>query len=103
MFKLSQYCENPTIGDWCNVKHVLKYLRGTIDYKLRYEKKGGQIEVFVDADFNANPEDSISISGYVVTLAGEAISWRSHKQSNVSTSTVHSEYMALYDVCTEVT
>lgn len=59
--------------------------------------------MFVDADFNTNPEDSISISSYVITLAGGAISWRSHKQSNVATSTVHSEYMALYDVCTEVT
>lgn len=30
--KLSQYCENPTVKDWENVKHVLKYLKGTIDY-----------------------------------------------------------------------
>lgn len=27
--KLSQYCEKPTVSDWSNVKHVLKYLRGT--------------------------------------------------------------------------
>ena len=42
------------------------------------------------------------MTGNVITFAGGAISWRSSKQSCVASSTTHAEYMALYEVITEI-
>jgi hypothetical protein len=49
--------------------------------------------VYVDADGGTNPHRK-SISGYVFTIAGGAVSWSSKKQSVTALSTVESEYVA---------
>ena len=36
--KLSQHLENPTEVDWMTTKHVLRYKKGSLDYKLVYKK-----------------------------------------------------------------
>ena len=38
-----------------------------------------------------------STSGYIYTLAGGAISWKSSKQSLVATSTMQAEFVACYE------
>lgn len=70
--------------------------------------------MYVDADWAADQDDAVSVSGYAIKLAGGAISWRSKKQTLpkdspedneekiVATSTTHSEYYALYEVSIEV-
>jgi hypothetical protein len=50
---------------------------------------------FADADYAADKADRKSTLGYVFTLAGGAISWRSTKQRSVATSTTEAEYIAM--------
>ena len=38
---LSQYMVEPRRAHWVAAKHVLRYLKGTIDYGLNYEKRDG--------------------------------------------------------------
>ena len=38
---LSQYMVEPRRAHWVVAKHVLKYLKGMIDYGLNYEKRDG--------------------------------------------------------------
>ena len=45
-------------------------------------------------------KDSKSTSGYVFTLAGAAVSWKSSKQTVIARSTMESEFIAL-DKCAE--
>ncbi|KAE8736691.1 hypothetical protein FOCC_FOCC017854, partial [Frankliniella occidentalis] len=57
--------QNPSIADWTNVKHVMRYLKGTKEVKLRYSKQGKPLEIFVDSDWAGDCRDRKSFSGLV--------------------------------------
>ena len=48
---LSQYMVEPRRAHWVVAKHVLRYLKGTIDYGLNYERRDG-IELTSHTDSN---------------------------------------------------
>lgn len=112
--KLSQYCEKPTTKDWENCVHLLGYLKKTKEFKINYKKTDKILEAFVDADWAGDPDSAVSTTGYVVKLAGGAISFKSKKQAMPKTghseeetpliaiSTIHSEYFALFEAALEV-
>ena len=56
---------------------------------------------YTDASWNTDPNDSKSQSGYVFTLNGAAVSWRSAKQSVVARSSTESEYIAALEASQE--
>ncbi|KAM2871516.1 hypothetical protein FF1_019150 [Malus domestica] len=91
----SRYQSNPGLEHWTAVKTVLKYLRRTKDMFLVY---GGaselRVEGYTDADFQSDVDDRSSNSGYVFTLNGGAVSWKSKKQSVIADSTTEAEYVA---------
>ncbi|XP_059315456.1 uncharacterized protein LOC132066085 [Lycium ferocissimum] len=37
---LAKYCSSPTRRHWNEIKHILRYLKGTTDMRLFYAKKG---------------------------------------------------------------
>ena len=96
--KLSQYMSNPSNAQFNMAKHVLRYLKGTLEQKLTFtkSKEGINLHGFCDADWGSS-EDRKSITGYVfkVTTIGPVISWKSRKQPTVALSTCEAEYMAL--------
>ena len=98
----SRYQSDPGVDHWTAVKNILKYLRRTKDMVLSY---GGDEQLVVngytDASWNTDPDDSKSQSGYVFTLNGAAVSWRSAKQSVVARSSTESEYMAASEASQE--
>src|SRR3954464_9402925 len=49
---------------------------------------------YTDASWNTDPDDSKYQSGYVFTLNGAAVNWRSAKQSIVARFSTDSEYIA---------
>ena len=48
---------------------------------------------YTDYNFQSDIESRKSTSGYVFTLGGGAISWRSVKQSSIAYSTMEAEYI----------
>lgn len=100
--KLAQKNQCPTVSDWNNFKHVLRYLVTTKHYKLVYRKSGEAIQVYCDADFAGDISDRKSRCGYVIKLACCPVSWFSKKQNCVALSTVESEYIAMCEVAKEV-
>ena len=78
----SKYQSNPGEGHWVDVKNILKYLRRTKDIFLLYGNGDNDLHVkgYNDASFQSDRDDSKSQSGYVFTLNGGAISWKSSKQ-----------------------
>ena len=77
---LGRYQENPGIEHWKMVKKALHYAQGTKDYMLIYRRSDSlEIKGYSDADFAGDKDDRKSTSGYVFTLTGGAISWKSSK------------------------
>jgi len=97
--KLSQYLSNPNEQHWSTVKHVMRYLKGTIDSELCYKKSEENLKLvaYSDADWASDLNDRRSTTGYCFSLTqnGPLISWKSKKQSTVALSTCEAEYMAL--------
>ncbi|KAM2860019.1 hypothetical protein COP2_025365 [Malus domestica] len=52
------------------------------------------LEGYSDSDFAGCPDDLKSISGFVFTMAGGTVSWRSVKQATVAASTLVAEYLS---------
>jgi hypothetical protein len=93
---LSQFMSHPRQTHWIVEKHVLRYLRGTIGYGLRYASNVDmRLQGYVDADWAGIPLDLRSTSGCCFTLGSSIISWCSRKQSYVALSTAKAEYIAL--------
>ncbi|KAJ9544958.1 LOW QUALITY PROTEIN: hypothetical protein OSB04_024665 [Centaurea solstitialis] len=69
----SRYQQNPGEPHWVAVKNILKYLRRTKEMT----------------------------SGYVFTLNGGAISWKSSKQDTIADSTTEADYIAASDAAKE--
>ena len=57
--------------------------------------------MFSDADWAGDTNDRKSTSGYLFTLSGGAVTWKSKKQSCVALSTAEAEYVALSSAAQE--
>ena len=98
--RLSRYTSNPSVDHWKAIVRVLRYLRYTHNYGLHYTRYPAVLEGYSDANWISDIKDSKSTSGYVFTLAGAAVSWKSSKQTVIARSTMESEFIAL-DKCGE--
>ncbi|KAH9717217.1 hypothetical protein KPL71_021741 [Citrus sinensis] len=77
------------------VKWILRYLYGTVDVGLLFKKDCGQQCVgYCDSDFAGDLDKRRSTTGYIFTLGGGPVSWRSILQSTIALSTTEAEYMA---------
>ena len=95
--KLSQCMVKPTVTHLTMAKHVLRYLKGTIDHCLTFKKSENfNLVGFCDADWGSTA-DRRSITGYGFRLSPEGpfLSWKSKKQPTVALSTCEAEYMSL--------
>ncbi|CAB4032084.1 Hypothetical predicted protein, partial [Paramuricea clavata] len=103
--KLSQSLSNPRTGDLIAAKHVLRYLKGTVDYELCFKKSDAdlQLTAYSDSDWASCLEDRRSTTGHCCTLTegGPLISWKSRKQPTVAISTCEAEYVALANTAQE--
>jgi hypothetical protein len=76
-------------------KHVMRYLKGTMDYGLSYDGDHDfTLNGYTDADWSGNIADRKRTSGCCFSLGSAMISWQSKKQANISLSTVEAEYIA---------
>ena len=76
---------DPTQRHWVVAKHVLRYLRGTIAYGLKYTSSGGvMLHGFTDLDWARSPVDRKNTSGYYFSLGSAMISWSSRKQGSIA-------------------
>ena len=94
--RLSQHLASPKEVHLHSAKHVLRYLKSTVMYKLPFRRHGGGLVCYVDSAY-ANSTESRSTSANVFTLYGNAVSWTSRKQSIVAQSSTEAEYVALAD------
>ena len=68
---------------------------------LREQPGDNSVVGYVDADYASNEDDSKSTTGYIFTLSGGPICWRSTLQSIIAMSTIEAEYMAAGEAAKE--
>ena len=77
---LSQYLVQPRRVHLIVAKHVMRYLKGTIDFGLYYDENHDYILYgYIDADWAASVSDIKSTLGGCYSLGFAMISWFSRK------------------------
>ena len=86
-----------------HTKHVLRYLKGIVDYGLKYDmNKKINLHGYVHLDWVGSAIDRKSNSGCCFSMGSGVISWFSKKQSCVALSTTEVEYVAACSAIYEV-
>ena len=73
----------------------MRYLKGTMSYGIRYTRHPKVLECYCDANWISDADELYATSGYVFSLGGGAVSWKSCKQTILTKSTMEAELTAL--------
>lgn len=99
---LARHSKEPTIRHWNGIRRIFRYLVGTLDWGLYFPINNVcTLSGFADAGYLSDPADAKSQTGYIFLAGTTAISWKSSKQTLTTTSSNHSEIIALYEACRE--
>ena len=93
--KLSRFTSSPIYEHWKSIKRVLGYIKKTKNLGLQYLKFPVVMEGYTDASWISSVGDNKSTTGWVFTLGGGAISWKSKKQTLITHSTMEYEFVTL--------
>jgi hypothetical protein len=94
--KMARFATNPTSDHYTAVKRIFRYLQGTTTYAIEYNKNGGGLTGYTDANWaggSTSEDGRRSTSGYVFTLGGAPVSWSSKRQHSVALSSCEAEYI----------
>jgi hypothetical protein len=95
MSVVSRYMANPGKEHWNAVQWIFRYLRGTSNACLRFGKSTRGLVGYVDSDYACDLDTRRSLTGYVFTIGGCAVSWKARLQATIALSTPEAEYMAV--------
>ena len=99
--RFSRYSHNPTQEQYDSLLSAASYFYHTKDLSLSFKKPERlTIDCFVDASHNS--EESYSITGYVIRLGDNPVTWKSSKQHQVALSSAEAELHALVEALKEL-
>ena len=87
---------------------TLRYLQATKNTGILYKGEPNSITTmpepvcYTDSDWGGDRDKRRSTSGFVLTLCGGAVSWKTRKQDIVALSMMEAEYIALMEASKEV-
>jgi hypothetical protein len=93
--KLSRFMSNPKTDHWHALERVMRYLQGTMSYGIHYSGQHTVLEGYSDSNWISDVDELYATSGYVFTIGGGAVSWRSCKQTILTRSTMEAELATL--------
>ena len=76
---LAHFNSNPGPIHWKAVKHLFRYLKGTMELKLVYKPTTSSelFTSFSDADHGGSKDNGRSTGGYLIKVGSGAVSWSS--------------------------
>ncbi|KAE9345541.1 hypothetical protein PF008_g8711 [Phytophthora fragariae] len=94
--QVAAYASKLKVFHWTAVKQILRYIAGTTDMTLTYRRQedATPVELFSAADWANNTEDRKSISGVLLKVYGNAVSWITRRQTVVAKSSTAAEFIA---------
>ncbi|KAL0303153.1 UNVERIFIED_CONTAM: Retrovirus-related Pol polyprotein from transposon TNT 1-94 [Sesamum radiatum] len=99
--KLARYTSCPDRTHWSALDRVLRYLKGTVSLVIHCGRFPAVLEGYNDASWIAKNSGSNGCSGYLFTLGGGTVSWKSAKQTLITQSPFEIELCALDATGTE--
>ena len=100
--KVARYTSKPTVEHWKAVKHIFRYLVGTINHGILFSRSSSSECIrYSDADWGGELDDRKSTSGFIYQIGEGPASWSSRKQNSVALSTSEAEYVALASAAQE--
>ena len=103
---LCRFNSNPGMEHWKAVKHLMRYIKGTVDMKLTYSPSPSRSDEpfvsYTDADHGGDSDTARSTSGYLLCIGTGAVSWSSKLQSIVALSTTEAEFVAAVEAGKEM-
>ncbi|KAD4385676.1 hypothetical protein E3N88_25845 [Mikania micrantha] len=91
----SRYMEKPKESHLKAVKHILRYIKGSLNVGLIYRSGGdGKLVGYSDSSFGTDLTDRKGTTGTVFYMSGNFITWSSQKQRTVALSSCEAEFMA---------
>ena len=106
--QLARYCSKPYHQHMKAARNLLRYCKGTINYKLTFTTTGVDAPDFVlsgysDSDWGGDQLTRCSTLGFLIYLNGNLVHWNSQRQKSVTLSSTESEYVALNTLVKELT
>ena len=99
-----QTCALPISSHFQAIKHILRYLQGTLDYGLRLLSQSSlSLYGFSEANWAGCPNTRHSTTSYCIYLGINCISWASKEQATISRSSAEAEYRSMSSTTTELT
>jgi hypothetical protein len=96
MSELIQFMSHPRHMNWVEAKHVLRYLRGTVGYGIRYAFNiDMRLNGYADSDWAGSIVDRNSASGCCFSLGSAMVSLCRKKQTFVALSIIKVDYIAI--------
>jgi hypothetical protein len=80
----------------------MRYLEGTMNDGIHYSGDPEVLEGYSDANWISDADELKATSGYVFTLRGSVVSWKSCKQTILTRSTMEAELATLDTATVEV-
>ncbi|KAE8708629.1 Cyclic nucleotide-gated ion channel 1 [Hibiscus syriacus] len=101
--QVCKYMSKPGKQHWEAVKWIFRYLKGTVGHEIVFgsQRDNPLVLGYVDSDYAGDLDNRRSTTGYVFTLGGGPICWKSTVQSVVALSTTEAEYMAAAEAAKE--
>ena len=94
---LSQFLTDPRQVHLVVTKHILRNLKGIVDYGLIYdENQKVNLQGYVDSDWAGSALDRKSTSRCCFSMGLGVISWFSKKQSCMALSTAEEKHVATF-------
>ena len=90
---VSQFMLKAGPPHWMVVKHIMRYLKGTLDFKFFLKGKYVVLRGFCNADWARDANNQQSIIGYEFFVGIGVILWKCKKKPTIALSTIEAEYM----------
>ena len=96
---INRFMTNPDKEHWKVIQWIFRYLRGTSNACLQFGKSENGFIGYVDSDYAGDLDKRRSLTGYVFTVGGCAVSWKACLQATIALSTTEAEYMVISEAC----
>ena len=100
--QVCQFISNPIDLHLIAAKRILRYVNGTLHHGVFLQPGPLSLSAFSDSNWAGDPYDRHSITGYIVYLGYNPITWSAKKQDTISRSSTESEYRALATTATKL-